>query len=579
MLAWIALLVSGTQAGGPTLPEQAVRRLVPLRFRHEAALVDAVLASHRLYSLDAAGYLSAWETGTDRRLWRVGAPGARSLAASADGSTLVLAGPDGLRIVEVASGAERRRLAGAARPALSADGRLLAAVDGRTIRRWRVETGAELPRLESTQEIGALAVSGDGARIAAADAAGWTVWEGGTSVARAESAVAARSLAFRADGRRLAVGDLWDARVYDLGASSPKLLQEAALTAGNALAFSRNGEHLVTLHRGRLAQAWSLARGEVVGEWRVHGDFGAERLVLSGDGEAILRIRGDGLQIHTFSDDGATEVATAATFLPDGRALTASPGRLRVWDLATGWSEASPAPALRAVAFSSDARFVLLQGEQDVAVWDRARSGELFRAREERLEAAALSLDGGRAALHAGGRTSIWDLARSVPLRVQTDPGREASALAFSPDGKVVARGHADGALTLMDVESGRDIHRFSPRGKARISIVAFTPDGKRMVTGDGAGAVRVWVEGREPFLAQSHGHAVGALAFSSDGRRLAGGARLSLAVTSSEGIDTAVLRSTGEAPTVLAFSPDGRLLLSADRAGAILIWALPDAK
>jgi WD40 repeat protein len=180
----------------------------------------------------------------------------------------------------------------------------------------------------------------------------------------------------------------------------------------------------------------------------------------------------------------------------------------------------------------------------------------------------------------------------------------EATALAFSPDGKLLATGHAT-AIRLWDLATGKELGAL--RGHAcYVHALTFTPDGKALVSGAGNdypvkdrvnGEIKLWdlTTRRARVLLESRevNGKIDGLAVSRDGRRLA-----------SAGWGSAPVRlwdlSTGKELTALkpppagypsssavAFSPDGKTLAAAwrppqgapaeDGAAGVVLWDLRD--
>ncbi|MEV5889084.1 nSTAND1 domain-containing NTPase [Nonomuraea fuscirosea] len=195
--------------------------------------------------------------------------------------------------------------------------------------------------------------------------------------------------------------------------------------------------------------------------------------------------------------------------------------------------------------------------------------------------ALAVSPDGRLVAGAAHDGTTLWDTTTRRPLGAPLTGHRDGtSAVAFSPDGRTLAGGGTDGTILLWDVATRRRIG-VPLTGRSRVLGLAFRPGGRTLATVDASGTLRVW----DLASAEAAGsvRTGGDVAFSSDGRLLAGYA---------EGVvrlwDTATLRPLRSIPTgagaldgggvsAMAFSPDGRLLAtglaSLDEPESVRFW------
>ena len=135
-------------------------------------------------------------------------------------------------------------------------------------------------------------------------------------------------------------------------------------------------------------------------------------------------------------------------------------------------------------------------------------------------------------------------------------------AVAFSPDGRLVLIGLADGIAALRDVTTGQIVHTW--RHGYRVAA-AFSPDGRQILIGSaGTVVLRDVATGERTWQHQNYGGVVRTVAFSPDGR---------LVLTGSEGA-IATLRDAATGETVhtwrhervveaVAFSPDSRLAMT----------------
>ncbi|MFI5960175.1 WD40 repeat domain-containing serine/threonine protein kinase [Cryptosporangium sp. NPDC051539] len=153
------------------------------------------------------------------------------------------------------------------------------------------------------------------------------------------------------------------------------------------------------------------------------------------------------------------------------------------------------------------------------------------------------------------------------------------NAVAYSPNGKLVAGAGSDGKVRLWDTGTGTPAAPAFTGHTDGVNAVAFSPDGRTLATAGGDRTIRLWnVQTGAQIGAPLTGHTAGiaAITFSSDGTRLAsGGADNTIrlwSVTSHAQLTPAL---TGHTKTVrsVSFSPDGRRLASSSNDGTIRLW------
>jgi WD40 repeat protein len=254
-------------------------------------------------------------------------------------------------------------------------------------------------------------------------------------------------VAFNPDGKRLAANGRWDCqtRVWDLPAAAPRLwpneYQDGIL--GGAVAFLDNK---------------TLAIG---GQ---DADKGVVRL---------LQVTASELQqVHTFR--GLDAKLESLAISADGRLLAgAAPGDdpvVAVWDLRER-NRQQPLHRLPGVHHGSVGS-VTFSPSADVLAYASVEPRGRFDGTEYLVR--------------------LWNVAGGSPRKLEPLPGHTApvQAVAFAPNGQLLATADDEGRLILWDPNGGKNLQDWRLPGT--ITALVFAPDSRHLAIGNGNGTVYI---------------------------------------------------------------------------------------
>jgi WD40 repeat protein len=272
-------------------------------------------------------------------------------------------------------------------------------------------------------------------------------------------------------------------------------------------------------------------------------------------------------------------------FTPDGSQLLSqdSDQRLRFWDLKTlkvnkVWAPPNPKDDL--TGFSPDGPLVIVMERKsgNSYLHDlRKETKVLLEGLEPGSDGRAFSPDAQYVATstydHVGLR--IFEVASGKLWRIQGSGAAPSSGpCAFSPDGKVLARGGRESAISLWEAKTGKFLKTLT--ASSQFDVAAISPD-SRWLAATRERCLRIWnLETGQP-VGDGDGHIeqIHSLVFSPRFDAIAtcsddGSVRLWDPIT---GKQKHCLFTDGRIVRGLAFSPDGQWLASSDFANSVRLW------
>ena len=330
------------------------------------------------------------------------------------------------------------------------------------------------------------------------------------------------------------------------GILSPAQIPRLTIPVGHSddittVAFSPDGQYVLTASLDRTAKLWNRQGQELV-TFSKHAGYIFDA-AFSPDGQYVV----------TASDD-----ATAILWTREGQPLQTCQNHL-------GW--------VRCVAFSPDGQHFVTGGTDGMAfMWDlRGRLIQALPAYSAPYHGLAYSHDGQYILSAVGPLLVLLDNKGQLVKQVTQD-SQSIRAVAFSPDGQLIAAGTEGGRLMLWSRPGDKlwDV----PAHSKMIASVDFSPEGGQILSSSLDGTINVWSQDGQLIHTISQEPSFNEAVFSPDGTALlSGGPDTAAHLWTLEGERLQSFQGYAHSVLSVAFSPDGKAFVTGNDDGAARLW------
>ncbi|MDQ2904317.1 MAG: WD40 repeat domain-containing serine/threonine-protein kinase [Chloroflexota bacterium] len=287
----------------------------------------------------------------------------------------------------------------------------------------------------------------------------------------------------------------------------------------------------------------------------------------------------------------------ALAWSPDSKRIAsgASDGQIHIWNAHTGdrfFTCKGHKGPVYTVAWSLDGKRIA-SGSRDgtVRIWDAADGREIlsYGGHTSYVHAVAWSPDGVRIASASSDKTvQVWEVSNSSNSSIYRGHSDGVKTVVWAPDGKRLASGGKDKIVRVWQAPrfkgSSFFTNLFSYRGQfecpgysSRVDAISWSPDGRRIVSGQANGAAQVsdTGNGHPGYCYRGHSTPVYTAAWSPSSKFVASGSRDGTVHIWNATSGNRLFTYANHSSFILgvAWSPDGTRVASASNDHTVQVW------
>jgi WD40 repeat protein len=178
------------------------------------------------------------------------------------------------------------------------------------------------------------------------------------------------------------------------------------------------------------------------------------------------------------------------------------------------------------------------------------------------------------------GTVQVWSPAGGAVARIYREHSGPVLAVAWSPDGTLLASGGSDATVRVWSAATGVTLETYREHS-GPIAAVVWSPDGRWLASASLDGTARVWDArtGQTRVVFRGHGQPVRTLVWSPDGARIASGGDDGTVQVWDAATGEVALVYHGHSARVTSvdWSPDGMLIASGSLDKSAQVWSPTD--